>query len=356
MQREHPTHAAIRAQFDRPALDRFAIVLDDVADAVAELLPRVDLVGPSRLRVVESRPRGVVAILALPETRAEDFARHLSTALLTDNQVIVAPLTSMQNLIARRLAAAVPDAVRFAGAVRSAMPSTIDLVVTLRLRGYQLESGTIRDEVAGFPGAASLCEVYTRQRSHLVRGRSSLRGTRVSLRDQRPYSDAAPTPTMDSGREEKPPMTMAASELLSRAGIDGVVGEISAELCWKALESNTVGRLALMQEDEIRIFPVNYVVDGEKIYFRTAAGSKLLALKEHPQVALEIDAFDDDAAYSVVVTGTAARVESPSEIAAADDLELTSWLPTLKLRWVRIRPREVTGRVFHRGAEPDPYV
>ena len=151
-------------------------------------------------------------------------------------------------------------------------------------------------------------------------------------------------------------MSMDASELLSRSGIDGVVGEISTELCWKALESTTLGRLAVAIDDEIHIFPINYAVDGAKIYFRTAAGSKLLALKEQPQVALEIDAFDDDAAYSVVVKGTAAWVETPTEVAAADALKLTAWLPTLKLRWVRIWPNEVTGRVFHRGTEPNPYV
>lgn len=151
-------------------------------------------------------------------------------------------------------------------------------------------------------------------------------------------------------------MNMGASELLSRSGIDGAVGELSPELCWKALESNTLGRLAVMHEDEIHIFPINYAVDGAKIYFRTAAGSKLLALTDRPQVAMEIDAFDDDAAYSVVVKGGAEWVESPSEVAAADALPLTAWIPTLKLRWVRIWPSEVTGRVFQRGTEPNPYV
>lgn len=151
-------------------------------------------------------------------------------------------------------------------------------------------------------------------------------------------------------------MSMAASELLSRAGIEGAVGEISAELCWKALESTTLGRLAVAIDDQIHIFPINYAAAGARIYFRTAAGSKLVALKEHPHVALEIDAFDDQAAYSVVVKGAAAWVETPSEVSAADDLNLTAWIPTLKLRWVRIWPNEVTGRVFRRNEEPNPYV
>lgn len=151
-------------------------------------------------------------------------------------------------------------------------------------------------------------------------------------------------------------MSMSATSLLARADVDGVVGEIRPELCWEALESNTLGRLAVEQDGAIHIFPINYVVDGAKIYFRTAMGSKLLALKTHAQVALEIDDFDDEAAYSVVVKGRAAALDSPSDVAAADALQLTAWIPTLKLRWVRIWPAEVTGRVFRRGMEVNPYV
>jgi nitroimidazol reductase NimA-like FMN-containing flavoprotein (pyridoxamine 5'-phosphate oxidase superfamily) len=151
-------------------------------------------------------------------------------------------------------------------------------------------------------------------------------------------------------------MTMSASDVLARADIAGPVGSMGPELCWEALESNTLGRLAVALNDKIHIFPINYAVDGTKIYFRTAAGSKLLALKSRPEVALEIDAFDDDAAYSVVVKGRAAWVDSPAEVTAADALPLTAWIPTLKLRWVRIWPDEVTGRAFHRGEEPNPYV
>lgn len=151
-------------------------------------------------------------------------------------------------------------------------------------------------------------------------------------------------------------MTMSASDLLSRARVVGLVGEIDEELCWKAIESSDLGRLAVAQDEKIHIFPVNYAVNGTKIYFRTAPGSKLLAVKHPTQVALEIDAVDDTAAYSIVVKGRAVHVDSPSEVASAEELPLDAWIPTLKLRWVRIAPTEVTGRVFRRGTEPIPYV
>ena len=152
-------------------------------------------------------------------------------------------------------------------------------------------------------------------------------------------------------------MGISAREFRAMAGLRGTIGEVSPELCWVAIESNDLGRLAVIRpEGDVDIFPINYAVDGTKIYFRTAPGSKYDALTAQSPVALEIDGFDDDEAYSVVVKGRAERLESPSEIDAADALRLTPWIPTPKLRWVRIRPTEVTGRVFARGTEPDPYV
>jgi len=151
-------------------------------------------------------------------------------------------------------------------------------------------------------------------------------------------------------------MSMGASELMSRVNVDGVVGDIPLDLCWEVLESSALGRLAVVHDGKIHIFPINFAVDGNKIYFRTAAGSKVLAVKANDQVALEVDAFDETSAYTVVVKGRAAVVESPEEVATADALALSPWIPTLKLRWVRIWPSEVTGRAFRRGAEPEAYV
>lgn len=150
-------------------------------------------------------------------------------------------------------------------------------------------------------------------------------------------------------------MTIGAAELLSRAAIPGRVGEVGVELCWRALEATSMGRLGVATGAGVEIYPINYAVDGTWIYFRTAPGSKLTAVTARPQVALEIDAFDDRAAYSILVKGTAERVEAPSVLDEASALSLTAWIPTLKLRWVRIRAHEVTGRVFRREPEPEPY-
>ncbi|WP_258797107.1 pyridoxamine 5'-phosphate oxidase family protein [Protaetiibacter mangrovi] len=146
--------------------------------------------------------------------------------------------------------------------------------------------------------------------------------------------------------------------LLNRARANGPVGEMGLELCWEVLERTEYGRLAVASGRGVEIFPVNYVVDGTRIYFRTGPGTKLTELSDHPQVALEVDGVDPDgaAAFSVIVKGRAERLEAPADIDYASALPLRPWTATRKLRWVRVRPDEVTGRVFRLGSEPESYV
>lgn len=137
---------------------------------------------------------------------------------------------------------------------------------------------------------------------------------------------------------------------------DGVVTQLDEDACWSLLSRGRLGRLALATGDEPDIFPVNYVVDGPRLLFRTAPGSKLAELAQNPRVAFEVDEYDETYAASVVVKGTAKRLELQSEIDEADALPLSPWIPTLKYRWVRIVPTSITGRRFARGPEPERYV
>lgn len=134
-----------------------------------------------------------------------------------------------------------------------------------------------------------------------------------------------------------------------------VVELLDAEQCWEVLARTPFGRLATAVGDEIDIFPVNFVVTAQTLMLRTAPGSKLFALTVNPKVAFEVDEYDESRAASVVVKGTAERVESQDEIDAADRLPLTPWIPTLKYRWVRVTPTSLTGRRFARAPEPDRY-
>jgi nitroimidazol reductase NimA-like FMN-containing flavoprotein (pyridoxamine 5'-phosphate oxidase superfamily) len=136
---------------------------------------------------------------------------------------------------------------------------------------------------------------------------------------------------------------------------EGHVDVLDGDECWRRLGEAQMGRLALAAGGSVDIFPVNFVVSRGALYFRTAPGDKLLELSVNPDVAFEIDGFDERSAWSVIVKGVAERLETQTEIDEADQLPLTPWVPTLKYRWVRINPTAVSGRSFLRDAEPDRY-
>jgi nitroimidazol reductase NimA-like FMN-containing flavoprotein (pyridoxamine 5'-phosphate oxidase superfamily) len=134
---------------------------------------------------------------------------------------------------------------------------------------------------------------------------------------------------------------------------EGLITDLTEDDCWMLLGDNELGRIALHAADQIDIFPVNYFADDHSILIRTAPGTKLLEIAVNSRVAFEIDGYSDTDAWSVVLKGTARRLEKQSEIDAADALPLVPWIPTLKYDYVRIVPTDVHGLQFARGAEPE---
>lgn len=133
------------------------------------------------------------------------------------------------------------------------------------------------------------------------------------------------------------------------------VVRLSEEECWQRLRGSELGRLVTRVGDVIDIFPINYVVDGTSIVFRTAEGSKLVELTVNDEVLFEVDEHTDADAWSVIVRGSAHVLETLAEREAADGLGLQPWVPTLKYNYVRISPSSLTGRAFRRTGEPERY-
>ncbi|MDZ8171810.1 pyridoxamine 5'-phosphate oxidase family protein [Microbacterium xanthum] len=131
------------------------------------------------------------------------------------------------------------------------------------------------------------------------------------------------------------------------------VAILDEQQCWQHLAGHQLGRLVTHVGDVLDIFPVNYVVDGPSLVFRTAEGSKLLELTVNDHVLFEVDDWNDDRAWSVVVRGHARRLDHLAEVEAADELPLKPWIPTVKFTYVRVEPTQLTGRAFARGEEPD---
>lgn len=137
---------------------------------------------------------------------------------------------------------------------------------------------------------------------------------------------------------------------------DAVITVLSEEDCWNVLGRGQLGRLAICVGGKPDIFPVNYVTDGPRVLFRTAPGSKLAGLAANPDIAFEVDEYDETSAASVVMKGVAKRLELLRDIEVADALPLRPWTPTLKYRWVQLTAESISGRRFARGPEPDRYV
>jgi nitroimidazol reductase NimA-like FMN-containing flavoprotein (pyridoxamine 5'-phosphate oxidase superfamily) len=117
--------------------------------------------------------------------------------------------------------------------------------------------------------------------------------------------------------------------------------------CFGLLESVPVGRIGFVAGGEVVILPVNFLVDGQDVVFRTAVGSKLSAVEVGHYVGFEADSYDAAAetGWSVVVNGLAELVDSDEEEARLDALGLSSWVANdLERVWVRIRPLSISGR------------
>ena len=89
------------------------------------------------------------------------------------------------------------------------------------------------------------------------------------------------------------------------------------------------------------VVPINFLLDGDVIVFRTDPGEKLLQLRGSP-VSFEVDQIDflRRTGWSVLVQGVAYEA-TPTEI---EHLMLETWAPGEKAHWVRIVPAIITGR------------
>ena len=121
---------------------------------------------------------------------------------------------------------------------------------------------------------------------------------------------------------------------------------------WTLLSSVSLGRLVTSFGGQLEIFPVNFVTQNGSVLFRTAEGTKLFTTVMNEKVLFEADDHTVAEGWSVIVRGTARVLTSAAEIREADQAGLMPWVPTEKLRYVRVTPTEVSARRFTFGPEP----
>lgn len=73
------------------------------------------------------------------------------------------------------------------------------------------------------------------------------------------------------------------------------------------LNEALVAHIAVVSDGEPYVTPMSYIVDGNRILFRTKPGRRFSALTENPVVSIEASRFDDETGdwTSVIVKGTA---------------------------------------------------
>lgn len=121
---------------------------------------------------------------------------------------------------------------------------------------------------------------------------------------------------------------------------------------WDLLSGVALGRLVTAGGGQVEIFPINFVAQDRSVLFRTAEGTKLFGAVMNDSVLFEADDHTDAGGWSVVIRGTARVLSTAADIREADRAQLVPWIPTEKLRYVRITPNDVSGRHFRFGPEP----
>lgn len=133
----------------------------------------------------------------------------------------------------------------------------------------------------------------------------------------------------------------------------GPIAVLGDKEAWQLLGGVALGRLVTTFGGQLEIFPVNFAVQDGTVLFRTAEGTKLFTTVMNDQVLFEADDHTTVEGWSVIIRGTARVLTTADEIRQADQAGLMPWVPTVKLRYVRVTPTEISARRFQFGPEPD---
>ncbi len=128
-----------------------------------------------------------------------------------------------------------------------------------------------------------------------------------------------------------------------------VIAALTREECLELLAAAAIGRVVVMTPGGTPVIrPVNYAFDpaSQSVVFRCAAGTKLVSLLRAARAWFEVDEIDPGgrAGWSVIVAGVAETVSRREDLRRLEALALDGRVAGPEARWIRIRPRVVSGR------------
>ena len=116
----------------------------------------------------------------------------------------------------------------------------------------------------------------------------------------------------------------------SRAPTPGVeLDELDRRECLRLLAGQAIGRVVFTDSAMPAAQPVNYLLSGEEVLFRTANGSKLAAAVRRAMFGFQTDQIDTDSAtgWSVLGVGQSYEVTDPTRLELLKRTLPTPWAP-----------------------------
>lgn len=117
--------------------------------------------------------------------------------------------------------------------------------------------------------------------------------------------------------------------------------------CWTLLAGQETGRVAYSENGRVLVFPVNYVVHGRAVYFRTAQDGVLGGGLDYRNASFQIDDHDAQRmdGWSVLVSGKAEAVVDSELLTALWGRRMAEpWGGGRREVFIGIEPSIVTGR------------
>ncbi|GGR55071.1 nitroimidazol reductase NimA-like FMN-containing flavoprotein (pyridoxamine 5'-phosphate oxidase superfamily) [Nocardioides luteus] len=121
--------------------------------------------------------------------------------------------------------------------------------------------------------------------------------------------------------------------------------ELTVEESWRLAAGAQVSRIGWTGPRGPVVIPVNHVVHDDSVWIRTSAHSSMAEQIDESAVALLVDELDPDThvGWSVQFKGRAEILYRDSQV--PDTIKsLHSWPAGARPLWVRLHPKEVTGR------------
>jgi nitroimidazol reductase NimA-like FMN-containing flavoprotein (pyridoxamine 5'-phosphate oxidase superfamily) len=137
---------------------------------------------------------------------------------------------------------------------------------------------------------------------------------------------------------------MTPSNLNGSAGVAELV-ELDRKECLRLLATGVIGRIVFTDAAMPAAHPVNYLLDGEEVLFRTADG-RTFAATHRTVVGFQADDLDPEThtGWSVLGVGHAYEVVDPARLHALHGTMPESWAPGRAGHVVAVPLQHLTGR------------